>query len=161
MPEGGFKCNWVHCHKNNTITTAAALASHIKTHIPETAEQNKDLIYQLAGLGVKSKEDMTLKHVFYETPMAADNHPYGIGFMSGVLLTNIARHIGRQGDERTRRKLMGEMFAPQVRSTLFEIWSKHRTLARLISDLINLIEKGEAPDKKALDLENQDGAAMF
>lgn len=160
-PEGGFKCGWVGCRKNNTIDTPAALAGHFKTHVPENAEQNKELIYKLAGLAPPSKDETTLKHTFYVTPRALDGHPYGIGFMSGVLLTNIARYIGRRGEEKERRRLMGKLFGPQVRSTLFDMWSKHRTLGRLIFDLINLIEEGEAPAKKASQQSNQDGGAMF
>lgn len=160
-PEGGFKCGWVGCRKNNTIDTPAALAGHFKTHVPENAEQNKELIYKLAGLAPPSKDETTLKHTFYVTPRALDGHPYGIGFMSGVLLTNIARYVGRRGEEKERRRLMGKLFGPQVRSTLFDMWSKHRTLGRLIFDLINLIEEGEAPAKKASQQSNQDGGAMF
>lgn len=161
VPEGGFKCGWIGCHKNNTIDTPAALASHFKTHIPETAEQNKELIHKLAGLSVKSKEETILKHVFYVTPRAIDGHPYGISFMSGVLLANIARYVGRRGEESERRRLMGKLFAPQVRSTLFEIWSKHRTLGRLIFDLISYIEEGEAPAKKTSQQGNLGEGSIF
>ena len=149
-PEGGFKCKWINCRKNNTIDTPSALARHLRMHVPENAEQNKELIYKLAGEQTKVKEDTVVKHTFYLTSTDERGIPNGIPFMSALLLYNLARYVGRYGgDEIQRKNLMGKLFGTQVRENLWNIFSKQRTIAGLIIDVIRYIEKGEASEKKA------------
>jgi len=50
---------------------------------------------------------------------------------------------------RFRKNLMGRLFGTQVRENLWNIFSKQRTIAGLIIDVIRYIEKGEASEKKA------------
>jgi len=156
VPEGGFKCDFLNCHKNNSIDSPIALGSHIRMHVPENAEQNKEVVYKLANEPLKTPEDNVIKHQFYVTALDEKGIACGIPFMSCLLLTNIARYVGRHGgSEPERKELMSKLFGPQVRHNLFELFSKQRTIARLIIDLISLIEQGEASSQKVQ--KQQDG----
>lgn len=157
VPEGGFKCKWVNCRKNNTIDTPSALARHFRLHVPENSEQNKELIYKLAGEQIKPTEDTVVKHTFYLTSTDERGIPNGIPFMSALLLFNLARYVGRYGgNEQERKALMGRLFSVQVRENLWSIFSKQRTIAGLIIDVIRFIEKGEASEKKAAKQDEED-----
>ncbi|KAK5956866.1 Chromatin structure-remodeling complex protein rsc9 [Knufia fluminis] len=161
IPEGGFKCRWVNCRKNNIIDTPSALARHFRMHVPENAEQNKELIYKLAGEQTKPKEDTVVKHTFYLTSTDERGIPNGIPFMSALLLFNLARYVGRYGgSEKQRKDLMGKLFSIQVRENLWNIFSKQRTIAGLIIDVIRFIEKGEASEKQAAK-QDEEQASLF
>lgn len=156
VPEGGYKCRWTGCRKNNAITTPSDLGRHLRMHVPETAEQNRDLIMKLAGEDTTPKEDKVVKHTFYLTSIDERGIPNGIPFMSALLLFNLARYVGRYGgDEKHRKELMGRLFSMQVRDNLWNIFSKQRTIAGLIIDVIKTIERGEASEKKEAKQEEQ------
>ncbi|KAJ9660532.1 Chromatin structure-remodeling complex protein rsc9 [Neophaeococcomyces mojaviensis] len=162
VPEGGFKCDFLGCQKHNTISSPIALGSHIRMHVPDNAEQNREYIYKLANEPLKTQEDTVVKHQFYMTALDEKGVACGTPFMSCLLLTNLARYVGRYGGSEAERKdLMGKLFGPQVRHNLFELFSKQRTIARLIIDLISHIDKGEASDEKTQKQQDVADAMVF
>ena len=155
VPPGGLPCRWAGCKKNTRIESPAALGRHFRMHIPENAEQNRELILRLAGEQSK-KEDTYVKHTYYFTSTDERGWPSGVPFMSALLLFNLARFVGRSdGSEKSKQALMGLLFSAKVRDNLWNTFSKHRTIAGLIVDVLRYIDKGEAVQKKAPKVEDE------
>lgn len=162
MPEGGFACKWISCHKHNILDTPSALGRHLRMHIPENEEKNRELIYKLAGERPDAEKEVIVPHVFLKTALDEKNFPMGIPFMSALLLRNLARYVRRHGgNEKHRKELMGRLFGVQVRENLWTIFSKQLTLAGLVSDIIHLIASGEASEKKVIKAEEQNTMELF
>lgn len=154
VPEEGWRCQWWDCERLGSPTilrTPQELVRHVRQHIPENAEIGRQLIYQYANETIQPSEDKVTSHMFYQTPIDEKQIPCGIPYMSCLLLMNLARYIGRYGgNERQRKELMAQMFHPAVWDSLFDMWSKQKTIAALIYDLIELVRAGQRSERKAV-----------
>lgn len=157
IPEGGYVCKWISCQKHNTLDSPASLGRHLRMHVPMNAEQNRALIYKLAGEKTEDNKDIvSVSHTFVRTAVDEKGYPMGIPFMSALLLRNLARYVGRYGgNDKQRDELMGQLFSTKVRENLWTAFSKQTTICVLILEIIDLIEKGEAAEKKARREEDQ------
>ena len=163
VPEGGYACKWINCGKHNAVDSPSALGRHLRVHVPEDAEQNKELILKLAGERTEvEKSAASITHTFLTTAVDEKGFPMGIPFMSALLLRNLARYVGRHGgNEKQRRELMSRLFSSQVRERLWAAFSKQRTICILILDIIKLVEKGEAAEQKEAKQEDKQDVQAF
>lgn len=157
VPSEGLRCRWIGCRKHTRIETPAALGRHLRLHVPENAEQNRELILKLAGEQTKSKEETHVKHTYYFTSTDERGWPSGVPFMSALLLFNLARFVGRsERSQKSKQELMALLFSAKVRDNLWNTFSKHRTIAGLIVDVLRYIDKGEAAEKKVTKVVEED-----
>lgn len=150
IPEGGYVCKWISCQKHHTLDSPASLGRHLRMHVPMNAEQNRALIFKLAGEKTEENKDIvSVPHTFVRTAVDEKGYPMGIPFMSALLLRNLARFVGRYGgNDKQRKELMGRLFSTKVRENLWTAFSKQTTICVLILEIIDLIEKGEIAQKK-------------
>lgn len=163
VPEGGYTCKWINCHKHNAIDTPGALGRHLRMHVPENAEQNRALIYRLAGERPEAEKGVVnVPHTFLRTAVDEKGYPMGTPFMSALLLRNLARYVGRHGgSEKQRKELMNRLFDIKVRENLWTAFSKQTTICVLILEIIDLIQKGEATEKKNVKAEEMHDSSLF
>ncbi|KAK5085866.1 Chromatin structure-remodeling complex protein rsc9 [Lithohypha guttulata] len=163
VPEGGYTCKWINCHKHNAIDTPGALGRHLRMHVPENAEQNRALIYRLAGERPEAEKGVVnVPHTFLRTAVDEKGYPMGTPFMSALLLRNLARYVGRHGgSEQQRKELMNRLFDIKVRENLWTAFSKQTTICVLILEIIDLIQKGEATEKKSVKAEEMHDPSLF
>jgi chromatin structure-remodeling complex subunit RSC9 len=148
-----YRCCWQGCTRNLPFNTPNEAGIHLRQHVPKSAEAAAKA--ELAG----GKEAEFAKHSWYMTPTDEKGHPCGIPYMSVMVLRNLARFAMRNPAALAPKKGEGaatsipekvtltEVLFGHVKGELWNAVSVNKTLVFFLSDLIKMIEAGEAGTK--------------
>lgn len=168
LPDGRFSskvsqpwtCRWVNCTRRSPFTKGSEIGTHVRMHIPQTAEALSKIVHELAHDG-NDPEPVQMKHEWHYTAMDQTAHPCGIPWMSVMILRNLARYANKHGKpfEKDGVRLSHKLFGSQ-KYELFHVFSVSRTLRDHVNHLLLLIEKGEQEEKRGVKREH-DGEDTF
>ena len=150
-PIGSYRCSWTGCMRTEPFIKANDAAMHVRSHIPDTAEEMVKLIHELTGAGPEKEAEVT-KHAVFYTAIDDQGNPVGISFMSVMIMRNLARWADKNGSDFEGKggvRLMETLFGHVMRD-IWAVFSVNRTLRALLGHLITTIEKGELEDRKGV-----------
>jgi chromatin structure-remodeling complex subunit RSC9 len=145
-----YRCKWQGCMRSTAFDKSTDVSTHIRTHIPASAQVMEKLIYDFAGMGPEKEPEAT-KHTSYYTQIDEAGTPNGITFMSVMILRNLARFANRHGAEYKQKdsRLMDRLFG-SVNRDLWHAFNLNRTLRPWVGQLLFMIEKGENDEQRGV-----------
>lgn len=150
-------CRWNLCKHRAAFKSIRELAQHVSVHIPERADQMSKIIHEIAH-DTKDPEPTSVKHSIHYTGFdRTDMHPYGISYMSVMILRNLARFASKHGHkfEKDGQTLTEQLFGAH-KYALFTNLSLNKPLAAYIADLMELLDKGEKLEKRGTKREHDE-----
>ncbi|KIX03729.1 uncharacterized protein Z518_07282 [Rhinocladiella mackenziei CBS 650.93] len=150
-----WACRWTLCSRHSPFSKSNELVSHVRMHIPENAEAMSKIIHELA-YDVKEPDPVQTKHTYHITPTDFTTHPCGVAWMSVMIMRNLARYANKHGSafEKDGIPLNDKLFGGH-KYVIFHMLSANRTLRDLITDLLQLIDKGDRDEKRGVKREHE------
>ncbi|KAK7887826.1 Chromatin structure-remodeling complex protein rsc9 [Exophiala xenobiotica] len=153
------RCRWNQCKHQSPFTTARGIAQHLSVHVPATPEAMSKLLHEVA-FDAKEPEPTTIKHHIHFTAVDTEVHPpapYGVAWMSVMILRNLARFANKHGQpfEKNGVKLIEQLFGTH-RYRLFKNLGLNKVLGPHIIDLMQLLDKGVKEEKSGVKREHED-----
>lgn len=127
-------CQWDNCTKfksSGPSDDTAMVAEHVASHLPQDRDPN-------AKPPSTQREILQPRVVrtwdYIDTPLDTDGEPYGVAYKAALIMRNLAWHLPT--------KLKKDLFTTH-RTKIIETWDLNRSLRRILTDLIILIDKEE------------------